>query len=381
MSLWTPTHESECILPLGSRWTFLNEEQRNVYIWNSRPASVSPTGQVTKFKLLASLWVDDEHQSLETVMLYRWLRSMCTPDGSEPIRYLRDPTPPDHDFCLLRLAGDPRAGVPFPVANDQLQQFTPVAATPNIITAGHYIMAGIRQVQGRRFLKLGAFQTHHPVIATRIISRSGTRTGGIPRNDATRASVRIRDLKCRVTGQPAPPGSRGYNFVGLEVAHIFPLGAVEQFRDAFTYSEHRVPLYNPLGIATQPRVAHIDIPENALLLRGDVHAQFDAYQFAFELSVESGQFAVPRIRLFEKYGAPSIPRNGLRRLKIATNPPDPNIPRSPNNAYDVSPFFLAQHFMTALLWHVAGNGVKGQNDAIIPAVYDVDTVLLGHQEC
>src|ERR1700761_141566 len=62
MSLWTPGHSKDCILPLSSaigvtskRVCYLNKEQRNVHIWNSLATEFSPqTGSPVKFQLLAS---------------------------------------------------------------------------------------------------------------------------------------------------------------------------------------------------------------------------------------------------------------------------------------------------------------------------------------
>jgi hypothetical protein len=54
-----------------------------------------------------------------------------------------------------------------------------------------------------------------------------------------------------------------------------------QFRDAFAWDEHQGRLYTPLGLPVSPRKKDIDIVQNAMVLRGDVHSQFDEYQFGF----------------------------------------------------------------------------------------------------
>ncbi|KAF8586920.1 hypothetical protein K439DRAFT_1339463, partial [Ramaria rubella] len=86
-----------------------------------------------------------------------------------------------------------------------------------------------------------------------------------------RKEVRIRDLRCRVTGDEAPLRGRGRNFKGLEVAHIFPIGWLSE-ADAILRG-------NP-GLATIKN-SDADAPDNALLLRADLHAYFDDYQFGF----------------------------------------------------------------------------------------------------
>jgi hypothetical protein len=61
MAFWTPGYSKDCILPLhssvqvpqGGRVLYLNEEQRNVHIWNSLPAQRSPGGAATAFQLVA----------------------------------------------------------------------------------------------------------------------------------------------------------------------------------------------------------------------------------------------------------------------------------------------------------------------------------------
>lgn len=47
-------------------------------------------------------------------------------------------------------------------------------------------------------------------------------------SQVTRNEVRKRDQKCRVLGQHAHTRTRGTNFVGLEVAHIYPIGWVDK---------------------------------------------------------------------------------------------------------------------------------------------------------
>ncbi|KAJ6583319.1 hypothetical protein B0H10DRAFT_2234861 [Mycena sp. CBHHK59/15] len=273
----------------------------------------------------------------------------------------------------VNASADPRQGGAFPVADTDLNQYTPVLASGSPMQPGHYIMASIRQVHGQTLRHLHTYETLDPVITTRTISRSGTNTAGTPRKDAIRSDVCSRDLKCRVTGQNAPPGSRGYNFSGLEVAHIFPLGSAGKFHEAFTWGAHEQPLYIPLRIPRSPRVKDIDIIQNALVMRGDVHSQFDDYQFGFETSRDpvTGRLALPRLRLFEKDGAPSINRNQSHYLHTVTV----------QGIADVNATLLTQHFLTALLWHVAGNGLKAKDNAITPDALSASslvTILQGH---
>ncbi|KAJ6580306.1 hypothetical protein B0H10DRAFT_1962590 [Mycena sp. CBHHK59/15] len=158
-------------------------------------------------------------------------------------------------------------------------------------------MAEVRRSSGQLFRRLHGFQTHDPAITMRSISRSGTasalNTEG-NRKDGVIKDVRTRDRKCRATGQVAPYGSRGLNFSGLEVAHIYPLGSVEKILIILSRFEFRVSVsrsvclgctsrspVHPLGLPFSPRKKDIDIVQNAMVLRGDVHSQFDEYQFGF----------------------------------------------------------------------------------------------------
>ncbi|KAJ7798513.1 hypothetical protein B0H14DRAFT_3156889 [Mycena olivaceomarginata] len=344
MALWTPSHEKECILPLNSLVPhpnantvhYLNEEQRNVHIWNSHPCQLSQAGSATQFQLIASCWVEKPNRSVTTYELYRWLLSMCTPGGANPIQFLENTVNPQDYFHLLKLPQDPRNGGPFPLADAHLNQdqYGFVAPGTQAIQPGHYIMAEVRKSNGQLFRRLHGFQTHDPAITTRSISRSGTasalNTEG-NRKDGVIKDVRTRDRKCRATGQVAPYGSRGLNFSGLEVAHIYPLGSVEKFRDAFAWDEHQV--------------------QNAMVLRGDVHSQFDEYQFGFvtyrDPTLPNNSLKRPEIRVFENAGAPSISKHQIHYLQsIQLN----------SGTSDINIVLLIQHFLTGLLWHVAGNG-------------------------
>lgn len=125
MALWTPSHEKECILPLNSLVPhpnantvhYLNEEQRNVHIWNSLACQLSQAGSATQFQLIASelqshlhiysiglplgCWVEKPNRSVTTYELYRWLLSMCTPGGANPIQFLENTVNPQD--CQMSL--------------------------------------------------------------------------------------------------------------------------------------------------------------------------------------------------------------------------------------------------------------------------------------
>ncbi|KAJ6583431.1 hypothetical protein DFH09DRAFT_1308942 [Mycena vulgaris] len=58
-------------------------------------------------------------------------------------------------------------------------------------------------------------------------------------------------------------------------------------QDAIDARQHENELYRPLKIPKTAKKHDINIPENTLLMRADVHAQFDGYEFAFETTIDS----------------------------------------------------------------------------------------------
>ncbi|KAJ7271436.1 hypothetical protein B0H12DRAFT_1229085 [Mycena haematopus] len=136
---------------------------------------------------------------------------------------------------------------------------------------------------------------------------------------------------------------------------------------AFTHATHYDDLYKPLHIPETPARSSIDVVQNAFVLRADLHSQFDDYQFGFETYSNGNRGSTqPRLRIFEKSGAPSLPRNQVIFLPKAAHDAAP----------DVNPLLLTQHFLTGLLWHVAGNGLKAHTNAVNAAA--PATIHTGH---
>ncbi|KAJ7718820.1 hypothetical protein B0H16DRAFT_1796904 [Mycena metata] len=257
------------------------------------------------------------------------------------------------DFRLLNVA-DPRVnGLPRP---ENYHSFTPMRSTAtqdDYVGEGHYIIVGVTRNEKGEEKSLVPIEpaAHIPVIEKRDVSRTGTNTAA-RRRDITRLEARRRDLGCRVTAQKAPAGSRGYDFTGLTVLLH--------------------PLYGWYNIPQQPAMNHIDIPQNAIVLRADVHSQYDAYQFGLEPRVVQGttsgklEYSVPEVRIFERDGAFSLDRSEKLFMK------PPAVP----GTTDVNHMFLLQHLMTGILWHVAGNGMNSMTDAIIP--HTMRGTITGH---
>lgn len=110
----------------------------------------------------------------------------------------------------------------------------------------------------------------------------------------TRDAVRLRDGWCRVTGTRATQRNRGTNYTGLEVAHIYPIGWVTHvsFLDFLLYicaqsnlsQVDRVFPRNSRVLALIRTKELADSMYNAILLRGDIHAMFDKYQFGINVN-------------------------------------------------------------------------------------------------
>lgn len=108
----------------------------------------------------------------------------------------------------------------------------------------------------------------------------------------------MRDRRCLVTGQAAVHRTRGGNFTGLEVAHIFPLmgtgpnrvshGSTDLSRNLFISllamtRIHRQMEWAILSESEKPLIRNrqfADQPHNAMLLRADIHSLFDDYQWS-----------------------------------------------------------------------------------------------------
>ncbi|KAJ7876315.1 hypothetical protein B0H14DRAFT_3543721 [Mycena olivaceomarginata] len=69
-----------------------------------------------------------------------------------------------------------------------------------------------------------------------------------------------------------------------------------------------------LGIAGTPRSSNIDVLQNAIVLRSDLHEQFDQYEFGFEQGLTTAGGIGHRVRIFEKTSAAGIPRNMICQL-------------------------------------------------------------------
>ncbi|KAF7317749.1 HNHc domain-containing protein [Mycena kentingensis (nom. inval.)] len=184
--------------------------------------------------------------------------------------------------------------------------------------------------------------------ATQAQSRAGTEKE--TRNNELRELVRERDQRCRISGEKVPVRSRGKNMVAFNVAHIFPFAWLPSVRDIVTNNEAALDdledSYRAHGRWKGEIMSLGDTPRNAMLMKAELHAYFDDYQFGYITKRDGERIAVR----FERNGAPRF-SGGLTLFP----------PLNPSNTDAINVAILDEHFKTGVLWHVAGCGrPKGQ---------------------
>ncbi|KIX02014.1 uncharacterized protein Z518_07953 [Rhinocladiella mackenziei CBS 650.93] len=101
---------------------------------------------------------------------------------------------------------------------------------------------------------------------TRMISQASG-----PRVKAFQEAVRSRDRQCIISGKPVPTFGGKTFWGGFEAAHIFPLTKEDYWRD-HNYGR---------WITIQPAEGgSINSVQNGVLLRSDIHDQFDAFDIS-----------------------------------------------------------------------------------------------------
>jgi len=106
---------------------------------------------------------------------------------------------------------------------------------------------------------------NEPWLVRTISHASGSRGAAFP--DA----VRSRDRQCIISGKIVPTVNGIASWVGFEAAHIFPLA----------YEGHWIDQNSDRWITIQPTIGRsINSVQNGLLLKSDIHQQFDAYDIS-----------------------------------------------------------------------------------------------------
>ncbi|KAJ3819487.1 hypothetical protein F5880DRAFT_1510120 [Lentinula raphanica] len=170
------------------------------------------------------------------------------------------------------------------------------------------------------------------VIQGRTTRPSVTATNQSGRSSNVRNAVRSRDAGCRISGFLCPSRNRGRNYKGFQVAHIFPLAYVEKAYQILPQNVAR-------RVSSRQAADHVT---NAILLRSDIHDQFDDYQISCRLD--------RRLVRFERNGAPNM---GISSNLLAPTYIHNLLPGTPN---DFDSELMQHHYRTAVLLHVAGYG-------------------------
>ncbi|KAH0559756.1 hypothetical protein GP486_003727 [Trichoglossum hirsutum] len=103
-------------------------------------------------------------------------------------------------------------------------------------------------------------------LARAVSVASGTRLASF------RDAVRERDKGCVVTGKVAVNAYKN-NWVGFQAAHVFPLAYEQQWKDGNYSRWITIPAADG---------GTINSVQNGILLRSDIHARFDTYDFSID---------------------------------------------------------------------------------------------------
>ncbi|KAK7051416.1 hypothetical protein VNI00_004916 [Paramarasmius palmivorus] len=290
---------------LGNRGQdpYLNRTERNIHIWSSM---LSPQNRLC---IVGGLFTGVDHGTFKftTLDVYQIIRMIVNENyTSEWLTTL----PPQtggltgihrQGYELQPLDFDPSQYVDDPNAYTRRLQQTSPRFVPESNTIdmgiGHYalfvyvtsegrftnrysikltIICKLIDRYGQEVILARAPYLHRPPIASRTRtgrSTPGTSTPG--RASGPRDQTRDRDRRCRVTGQQARNRTRGPNYAGLQVAHIIPLAHCDKILQMLDPDDQHVASW--VSMASNAEFCH-----NALLLRSDIHDQFDGYQFSYK---------------------------------------------------------------------------------------------------
>ncbi|KAJ7738072.1 hypothetical protein DFH07DRAFT_984486 [Mycena maculata] len=287
---------------------YLNAGERNVHVWASQMGRNNRPCLVAASSVSPGCWTDG---MITVQTFYEWLAEIVVPPlqgagtyilvaaGNNTIRT------PAGQLAMAPTAFNAHVNA---CRSGPYQQSNSTAS----LLAGDYLLFLSTNLGCQRAIPVLKTAT----ITSRTITRgqTGSQTPREARSRVTRRLVRERDFRCRVTG------------VG-------------------------VPAPRMLSPATRANIGNGDKPENAILMKADVHDQFDDYQFGFwsfnsRNVAQDGQ--VLRFYRFESSGAPSI-GPGVTAAPMLARLGGPATPDP------IAELFIS-HFTTALLWHVAGFG-------------------------
>ncbi|KAJ7806400.1 hypothetical protein B0H14DRAFT_2610463 [Mycena olivaceomarginata] len=322
--MWGPSLEAECELPcnLGKPPTpYLNEDERNVHVWMSEPVFDEETTwnqrsragepQDYKIRLLAGAYCGTGCETIvpETTF-YKWMRYIYYPSNINAENFYNDHGSPDAEYRLLVVQDPRKFGLPLPNSYHSLHQIRCEHGLN--MREGHYILVCVvgqeyvgYQRRDRKALRTGTalapctLSPQLPAISHRDMTGSiGTGTGRFEF---------VIWVVAPALGEHPNVGEVGIFVVSKWL--IFFLWVLS----TRTYAD----FWAKLGIAGTPRSSNIDVPQNAIVLRSDLHEQFDQYEFGFEKGLTRAGAIGHRVRIFEKTSAAG---NGVPWIGQAIKP-------------------------------------------------------------
>ncbi|KAI1798452.1 hypothetical protein LXA43DRAFT_1078607 [Ganoderma leucocontextum] len=277
---------------------YLNQKQRDIHIWASLGLTKQPV-------LLAGVWSNQGRLTYDT--LHEWLEKfVLVPSLTD----LEDVPPPVSQskgkicrYFLVSFEDILKANLieDFPENPDPRELFSlRLSATKkalkqdptllrlndtNPCKSGHYILFGgefkahtneagaiITEPESLAEITYVAPAVYEKTMFSDMVDI--VQQGAGTRSESTRTSVRTRDKCCQVSRLKAMKRERGTDYTALEVAHVFPLALAEKAVDFLKGQK----LDEVLSYARTRKGA--DRPQNAILLRSDLHRFFDQYQWS-----------------------------------------------------------------------------------------------------
>ncbi|PPQ87618.1 hypothetical protein CVT25_005803 [Psilocybe cyanescens] len=370
---------------------YVNRDQRNTHIWNSSLSEAEFFERdeiiMKNSKMLVAGFYIHEKREITVMDVFEWLHYVTGGNVSED----RNNTTillngSDFPYALLYLKGEQTSTVvsaqrpneetiypndDFPRESILCMREPTFNGSLNFASGHYYLLEIVKYEQELKYMPvcLPHEQRITPLITSRTWTPNATpagsgtgtpktKTGENHRSPTVRNRVRLRDKQCRITGMNAELRNRGRNYTGLEVAHIFPLGWVPTYSRC-PYSGF-IPKATRLDIGFGPNhpfanllssKAAADKPFNAMVMRSDVHSQYDDYQFGIYKK---------KVIVFEKSGAPLlIKENRIDLLDLPSSERygDTLSPQDQTDiAEEIDDRLILNHFITGLLWHVAKGG-------------------------
>ncbi|KAF9461561.1 hypothetical protein BDZ94DRAFT_1237559 [Collybia nuda] len=267
---------------------YVNEHERDVHIWCMKSNGV---GRLPRLGLVGGCYT---HGTLKINMLYEWIAMIIKQQEFDPgsIVLVSGPDPrntPNKD--LKKLFGSY-------TSMDQ-----GVKRGDGLVEPGHYLL----YIKGRILRDSKKIESYEPVIRKmpKKHKKGKDLEKDYSRSDITRRRTLLRDQRCVITGYDFPWGPHVPNDSGFQVAHLLALFPI--FQDDY---KALVPLTSPIKVFLDKSV-DLDKPYNTMLMRADIHAYYDDYQFSVWHDRENELFRIVR---FEKYGAPRL--DGIKDINL-----------------------------------------------------------------